>query len=86
VDRPRRKPGTDRKGETERIPVDPAGRYGLTGEEADPYRIEIATVSAAFAGTGPLEFSADDAIAQATVYEALMRSASTGAPVDLRLT
>jgi predicted dehydrogenase len=69
-----------RKGETEVIPVDPSGRYGLTGEEDDPYRIEFATVSAAIAGGHPLEFGPADAVAQATVYEALMRSATTGAP------
>ena len=72
-----------RKGETERIPVDPDGRYGLTGAEADPYRIEIATVSAAIAGDRPLEFGRDDAIAQAATYEALMRSATGGSPVPL---
>jgi predicted dehydrogenase len=72
-----------RKGETEVIPVDPAGLYRLTGEEDDPYRIEFETVSAAIAGRGPLEFGRDDAIAQATTYEALMRSATTGAPVSI---
>ena len=73
-----------RKGVTERLPVDPAGRYGLTGEEADPYRIEFATVSAAIAAGTPLEFGGDDAIAQATTYEALLQSARRGSPVSLR--
>jgi D-xylose 1-dehydrogenase (NADP+, D-xylono-1,5-lactone-forming) len=72
-----------RKGETQDIPVDPTGRYGLTGEEDDPYRIEFETVSAAIAGHRPLEFGRDDAIAQATTYEALMRAATAGAPVSL---
>jgi D-xylose 1-dehydrogenase (NADP+, D-xylono-1,5-lactone-forming) len=72
-----------RKGETEAIPVDPAGRYGLTGEQEDPYRIEFETVSAAIRGEGPLEFGRADAIAQATTYEALMRSATAGQPVTL---
>jgi xylose dehydrogenase (NAD/NADP) len=72
-----------RNGETEAIPVDPAHRYGLTGDESDPYRIEVATVSAAIAGGEPLEFGSADAVAQATVYEALMRSATTGTPVTL---
>jgi hypothetical protein len=40
-------------------------------------------VSAAIAGGEPLEFGASDAVAQATVYEALMHSATTGLPVDL---
>jgi xylose dehydrogenase (NAD/NADP) len=70
-----------REGATERIPVDPAGTYALTGQEADPYRIEFAAVSTAFAGEGPLQFGRADAIAQATTYEALLRSAATGAPV-----
>ena len=72
-----------RKGETQEIPVDPAGRYRLTGEKDDPYRIEFQTVSAAIAGDGPLEFGRDDAIAQASTYEALMRSATTEVPVSL---
>jgi predicted dehydrogenase len=60
-----------------------AASFGLTGAAADPYRIEIAAVSAAIAGRQPLEFGRDDAIAQATAYEALQRAATTGAPVDL---
>jgi hypothetical protein len=40
-------------------------------------------VSAAIAGRQPLEFGRNDAIAQATAYEALQRAATTGAPVDL---
>jgi xylose dehydrogenase (NAD/NADP) len=72
-----------REGETEAIPVDPAGRYGLTGEQEDPYRIEFETVSAAIREEGPLEFGRADAIAQATTYEALMRSATAGQPVTL---
>jgi xylose dehydrogenase (NAD/NADP) len=70
-------------GETRAIPVDPSHRYGLSGEEADPYRIEIETVSAAIANGEQLEFGPADAIAQATAYEALMRSATTGSPVAL---
>jgi predicted dehydrogenase len=73
-----------RKGVTERLPVDPAGRYALTGAEGDPYRIEFATVSTAIAAGTPLEFAGDDAIAQATAYEALQRSARRGSPVSLR--
>jgi xylose dehydrogenase (NAD/NADP) len=72
-----------RKGETERIPVDPAGTWRLTGAEADAYRIELDVISAACAGARPPEFGRDDAVAQATVYEALMRSATTGAPMSL---
>jgi D-xylose 1-dehydrogenase (NADP+, D-xylono-1,5-lactone-forming) len=72
-----------RKGSAERIAVDPDGTRGLTGAESDAYRIEVDTVSAAFAGAAPLEFGRADAVAQATVYEALMRSATTEAPVSL---
>ena len=71
------------KGESRRIPVDPDSRLGLTGAEADPYRIEIETVSAAIAGGPPLEFAGQDAVAQATVYEALDRAARMGRPVTL---
>jgi len=73
-----------RKGITERLPVDPSGILGLTGEEPDAYRIEFATVSAALADGTPLEFGRDDAIAQATAYEALAQSARRGSPVTLR--
>jgi D-xylose 1-dehydrogenase (NADP+, D-xylono-1,5-lactone-forming) len=73
----------NRKGETELVRVDPTRRYGLTGEEADPYRIEFETVSTAISTGGPLEFGPPDAIAQATTFEALMRSATTGSPVTL---
>jgi xylose dehydrogenase (NAD/NADP) len=72
-----------RKGETEAVRVDPTHRYGLTGEESDAYRIEVQTVTTAIAGGEPLQFGPPDAIAQATVYEALIRSATTGAPVTL---
>jgi xylose dehydrogenase (NAD/NADP) len=72
-----------RKGETEAIPVDPSHRYGLTGEDSDPYRIELTTVSAAITDGRALEFGPLDAVAQATVYESLMRSATTATPVSL---
>jgi xylose dehydrogenase (NAD/NADP) len=56
-----------RSGATSQIAVGPG--------ERDPYRIEIATVSAAIAGGAALEFGAVDAVAQATAYERLMRAA-----------
>jgi hypothetical protein len=59
----------------EAVHVDPGRR--------DPLLRRGDTVSAAFAGAGPLEFGRADAVAQATVYEALMRSATTEAPVSL---
>lgn len=63
-----------RKGETTRIPVEASG---------DTYQIELATVTAAIEGAQPLEFGPADAVAQATAYEALARSAATGAPVSI---
>jgi hypothetical protein len=63
--------------------VDPTGRLGLTGTEADPYRIEIRTMNAAIRQGAPLEFGTADAIAQATAYEAMVRSARIGQPVAL---
>jgi predicted dehydrogenase len=63
-----------RKGETTRIPVETSG---------DTYQIELATVTAAIEGGRPLEFGPADAVAQATAYEALARSAATGVPVGI---
>ncbi|MEU7901395.1 Gfo/Idh/MocA family oxidoreductase [Actinoplanes sp. NPDC049118] len=77
-------PELTRKGVTEQIPVDPAGQHALTGSEADPYRIEFETVSAAITGGPPLTFAREDAIAQATTCEALMYAATSGLPVTLR--
>jgi predicted dehydrogenase len=61
----------DRKGGTERLPVDPTGRPG----DADPYRLEFEAFSVACLGEAPLAFSRDDAVAQAGVLEALPRAA-----------
>lgn len=72
-----------RKGTTELMTVDPAGEWDLSGAEADPYRIEIATMSEAIVQGRPVEFGRADAVAQATAYEALMRSARKGMPVAL---
>jgi xylose dehydrogenase (NAD/NADP) len=73
-----------RKGATERVAVDPGGGWGLTGAEADPYRIEFATVSEAIATGTPVEFGREDAVAQATAFEALMESARHGSPVGMK--
>jgi len=72
-----------RGGLVERIPVDPDGALGLTDPDHDVYRIELDTVSAALAAGGEPSFGRADAIAQATVLEALHRSAELGTPVDL---
>jgi predicted dehydrogenase len=70
-----------RNGRIERVPVDPDGAFALTDPDHDVYRIELDTVSAAIAGGGEPSFGSADAIAQATVLEALYRSAETGRPV-----
>jgi D-xylose 1-dehydrogenase (NADP+, D-xylono-1,5-lactone-forming) len=70
-----------RDGRVEHVPVDPDGALGLTDSERDVYRIELDTVSAVIAGGGEPPFGRSDAVAQATVLEALYRSAELGTPV-----
>jgi predicted dehydrogenase len=72
-----------RDGQVERIPVDPEGALAPSDPDHDVYRIELDTVSAALAAGGAPPFGRPDAIAQATVLEALHRSAELGTPVDL---
>ena len=69
-----------RDGRVERIPIDPEGASGLTDPDHDVYRIELDTASAAIAGGGEPSFGRSDALAQATVLEALYRSAELGSP------
>jgi predicted dehydrogenase len=70
-----------RDGHRELVPVDPDGAFALTDPDHDVYRIEFDTVSAALARGGEPSFTRPDAIAQATVPEALHRSAELGSPV-----
>jgi D-xylose 1-dehydrogenase (NADP+, D-xylono-1,5-lactone-forming) len=70
-------------GQVERIPVDPDGAFGLTDPDHDVYRIELDTVSAAIAEGAEPSFGRSDAIAQATVLEALYRSTDLGVPVEV---
>jgi D-xylose 1-dehydrogenase (NADP+, D-xylono-1,5-lactone-forming) len=72
-----------RNGDRELVPVDPDGTLGLNDPDHDVYRIELDTVSAALAVGGELSFGRSDAIAQATVLEALYHSAELGTPVDV---
>jgi D-xylose 1-dehydrogenase (NADP+, D-xylono-1,5-lactone-forming) len=74
-----------RDGQVRQVAVDPDGAFALTDPDHDVYRIELDTVSAAIAGGGEPSFGRSDAIAQATVLEALYRSADLGRPVDLAL-
>jgi hypothetical protein len=60
----------------------PDGAFGLTGEEADAYRVEFDVVSAALAAGDPGEFGRADAVDQAAVLEAVGRSAASGLPVE----
>ena len=69
-------------GRTERLPADPDGARGLTGEEADAYRIEFDVVSAVMAAGDPPGFGRADVVDQAAVLEAVGRSAATGLPVE----
>jgi hypothetical protein len=73
----------ERDGDLERLPADPDGTFGLTDPGHDVYRIELDTVSAAIAAGDELPFSRPDAVAQATVLQALRHSADLAAPVDL---
>ncbi len=73
----------ERDGRTERLPADPSGAAGLTGEEADAYRIEFDTVSAAIAGEAQLPSGRADAVAQAVVLQALRRSSQQRVPLEL---
>jgi xylose dehydrogenase (NAD/NADP) len=72
-----------RDGHRERFPVDPDGSLGLTDPEHDVYRIELDTVSAAIDGGERPRFGRADAVAQATVLQALRRSGEFTTPVDL---
>jgi D-xylose 1-dehydrogenase (NADP+, D-xylono-1,5-lactone-forming) len=72
-----------RDGLVEHVPVDPDGTLGLTDPDHDVYRVELDTVSAALAAGGTPPFGRSDALAQATVLEALHRSAELGTPVEL---
>jgi predicted dehydrogenase len=74
-----------RDGHRELVPVDPGGAFALTDPDHDVYRIELDTVSAALAGGGEPSSGRPDAIAQATVLEALHRSAELGRPVEVTI-
>ena len=60
-------------GRTERLLADPDGALGLTGEEADAYRIEFDVVSAAVAAGDPTGFGRADVVDQAAVLKAVGR-------------
>jgi predicted dehydrogenase len=72
-----------RKGVTERIPADPDGRFGLTGNEQDAYRIEFDTFEEVVAGARAQPFGRADAVAQAATLEAVLHAAQTGQAVTL---
>ena len=65
------------------VEIDPDGGFGLSGTEADVYRIEIDTVSDAIAGAAELEFGRQDAVDQIAAIAAIRRSVETGMPVEL---
>ena len=70
-----------RDGHLERLPVDPTGTV-LTEADHDAYRIEFEAATAAIAGTGKPRFGRADAVAQATVLDALRRAATDVQPVS----
>jgi xylose dehydrogenase (NAD/NADP) len=72
-----------RKGVTERLPADPAGHFGLVGGDHDAYRIEFDTFEQVVAGDRPAPFAREDAVAQATALDGLLRAATTQHPVTL---
>src|SRR4029453_13872888 len=77
----------ERDGVGGRLPVDPAGEYGL-GEHADPdnddaYRIEFDTASRVITGEPAPPFGRADAVDQAAAIEAVRTAAATGTTVTL---
>ena len=70
-------------GEHSDVQIDPDGGFGLSGTEADVYRIEIDTVSEAIAGATELEFGRWDAVDQIAAIAAFRRSIETGKLVEL---
>ena len=64
-----------------RLPVDPQGQYGLTGEESDAYRIEFEAVSRTIAGEKDVDFGRTDAVSQAAALAAVRESAESGTVV-----
>ncbi|HET7475084.1 MAG TPA: Gfo/Idh/MocA family oxidoreductase [Dermatophilaceae bacterium] len=70
-------------GATRAVPVDEDGSAGLLFDGLDPYAIELERVSAAVLGERELEFGRADAVEQATVLSALLRSGRSGRPVEL---
>jgi predicted dehydrogenase len=65
-------------GRVERVAADPEGAFGLTGSDADAYRIEFETASAAVAGRVAPAYGRADAVEQAAVIEAVRRAAREG--------
>lgn len=72
-----------RDGHREQLPVDPDGSYALGYDDHDVYRIELDAVSAAITDGTALPYGREDAIDQARVLQAVIRSAETAAPVSL---
>jgi predicted dehydrogenase len=68
-------------GRSESRAVDPEGRFELTHDDYDVYRIELDTVSEAIAGGALLPFGRTDAIDQARLLKALSDSSLRMQPV-----
>lgn len=74
-----------RDGRSEHLPVDPGGSYALAHDDHDVYRIELDAISTAITDGTELPYGRQDAIDQARVLQALIRSAEIAAPVPLSL-
>lgn len=72
-----------RDGSRHDLPVDPRGRFGLTQDDLDVYRIEIDAISATIADGAPPAFGRADAIEQARVLESLTESIDHCRPVTM---
>ena len=69
-----------RDGHLEHLPIDPDGTLGLTDPDHDVYRVELDTISSAILAGHEPPFGRDDAVAKATVLEALLQSADQATP------
>jgi xylose dehydrogenase (NAD/NADP) len=72
-----------RDGGVKRVAVDRQGRFGLHYDGLDVYRVELDAVSDAIGNGSELPFGRADAIEQARVLDALLRSAELNLPVEL---
>lgn len=75
----------EQDGVQQRLPVDPEGDYGLSGEAEndDAYRIELENASRLITGAARPVFGRADAVNQAAALEAIRSAAATGTWIEL---